>query len=54
MFKNKIYDRECIKYCIRSHDQKMYLQEITEKSLSPFDDKQDYIDETKSKPCGGF
>ena len=52
--KKETYDRECKQYCLRSHDHDMYLQQITKKTLSPFDDKREYINETKSRPWGGL
>ena len=52
--KNETYDRECKQFCIRSHDQDMYLQQITKKSSSTFDHKREYINETESRPWGGL
>ena len=47
---NQSYNSTCKQYCIRSHDHEMYLQQITKKSLSPFDDKRKYIDNIQSIP----
>ena len=52
--KNETYNRESKQYCNRSHDHEMYLQQITKKSLSPFDDKREYINKTESRPWGGL
>ena len=52
--KNETYDETCKQFCIRSHDHDMYLQQITKKSLSPFDDKRQCINETQSRPWGGL
>ena len=58
--KNEKYDKTCKQFCIRSHDHNMFLQQITKKSLSPFDDKRPlddkrkYINEIESKPWGGL
>ena len=52
--KNQTYDKTCKQFCIRSHDHNMYLQQITKKSLSPFDDKREYINEIYSRPWGGL
>ena len=50
--KNQTYDKTCKQFCIRNHDHGKYLQQITKKSLSPFDDKREYINEIESKPWG--
>ena len=47
---NQTYDKTCKQYCIRSHDHEMFLQKITKKSLSPFDDKRKYINNIQSTP----
>ena len=47
---NQTYDKTCEQYCIRSHDHEMFLQKITKKSLSPFDDKRKYINNIQSTP----
>ena len=52
--KNERYDRECKQYCIRSHDHDIFLQQITQKTLSPFDDKGEYISNVESRPWGGL
>ena len=52
--KNLTYNIECKLFCITSHDHAMYLKQITNKSLSAFNDKREYIDEILSKPSGGF
>ena len=39
--KNETYDKTCKQFCIRNHHHGMYLQQITKKSLSPFDDKRE-------------
>ena len=46
--KNEPYNRTCKQFCIRSHNHNMHLQQITEKTLSPFDYKREYINETES------
>ena len=51
---NKTYDKTCKQYCITFHDHNMFLQEITKKSLSPFDDKREYINNIESRPWGGL
>ena len=50
--KNETYNKECEQFFIRSHDHEKYLQQIFKKSLSPFDDKRKYINETISIPWG--
>ena len=52
--KNETYDKTCKQFCIRNHDHGMYLQQITKKSLNPFDDKREYINETENRPWGGL
>ena len=52
--KNETYDRTCKQFCIRNHDHGMYLQQITKKSLSPFDDKREYINNIQSRSWGGL
>ena len=44
------YQRECNNYIIRSNNHEMFLQEVKKSTLSIFDDKRCYINETKSKP----
>ena len=45
---NQTYDKTCKQICIRSHDHHMFLQQITKKSLSAFDDKRKYINNIQS------
>ena len=47
---NQTYNKTCKQFCIRSHDHGMYLQQITKKSLSPFDVKRKYIINIQSIP----
>ena len=47
---NQTYNQTCTQYCIRNHDHGMYLQQITKKSLSVFDDKRKYINNIQSMP----
>ena len=47
---NQTYNKTCKQFCIRSHDHNMYLQQITKKPLSPFDDKRKYINNIQSIP----
>ena len=44
------YQRECNNYIIRSINHEMVLQEVEKSTLSQFDDKRCYINETESKP----
>ena len=44
------YQKECNNYIIRSIDHEMVLQEIKKSTLSIFDDKRCYINETESIP----
>ena len=44
------YRKECDTYNIRSLNHEMYLQKIRKSTLSFFDDKRCYINETESKP----
>ena len=44
------YQRECNNYILRSINHEMHLQEIKKSTLSIFDDKRSYINETESKP----
>ena len=44
------YQRECTNYILRSINQEMHLQEIKKSTLSIFDDKRCYINETESMP----
>ena len=46
----KEYQKECNNYIIRSINHKMVLQEIKKSTLSIFDDKRCYINETESIP----
>ena len=50
--KNETYDKTCKQFWIRSHDHNMFLQQITKKPLSPFDDKRKYINNIQSIPWG--
>ena len=47
---NQTYNKTCTQFCIRNHDHNMFLQQITKKSLSPFDDKRKYINNIQSIP----
>ena len=42
--------KKCAIYIIRSINREMYLQEVKKLSLSMFDDKRCYINETESIP----
>ena len=44
------FQKECDNYILRSLNHEMYLQRVKESTLSIFDDKQGYINETESKP----
>ena len=44
------YQKECNNYILRSINQEMYLQEVKKSTLSIFDDKRCYINETDSIP----
>ena len=44
------YQKECNNYIIRSINHEMLLQKVTKSTLSIFDDKRCYINETESKP----
>ena len=44
------YQKECDNYIIRSLHHQMYLHEVKKSTLSFFDDKRSYINETESKP----
>ena len=44
------YQKECDNYNIRSLDHEMYLQKVRKSTLSLFDDKRCYINETESIP----
>ena len=44
------YQKECDNYIIRSLSHEMYLQEVKKSTLSIFDDKGCYINETESIP----
>ena len=45
------YQKECNNYNIRSLNHEMYLQEVRKPTLSLFDDKLGYINETECLPC---
>ena len=45
-----IYKQESDNYLIRSFNHEMYLQQVRKSTLSPFDDKRCYINETENKP----
>ena len=44
------YQRECNIYILRSINHEMHLQELKKSTLSIFDDKRCYLNETASKP----
>ena len=44
------YQKECNKYLLRSINHEMYLQEVKKTTLSIFDDKRCYINETEGGP----
>ena len=44
------YEKECDNYLIGSLSHEMYLQRVRKSTLSQFDDKRCYINETESKP----
>ena len=44
------YQRECNNYILRSINHEMQLQELKKSTLSIFDDKRCYINETERKP----
>ena len=44
------YHRECNSYLLRSTNHEMRLQEVKKSTLSIFDDKQGYINETERIP----
>ena len=44
------YQKECDNYFIRSNNHEMYLQKVRNITLSLFDDKRCYKNETESKP----
>ena len=44
------YQQDCDNYIIRSNNHEMYLQRVKKSTLSIFDDKRCYINETKNKP----
>ena len=44
------YQKECDNFIIRSLNHEMYLQKVRKCTLSVFDDKRCYINETESKP----
>ena len=46
----KKYHEECQGYFLRSVNHEKYLQQMKKSTLSVFDDKRCYINETKSKP----
>ena len=44
------YQWECKNYLLRSINHEMYLQEVKKSTLSIFDDKRCYINETETIP----
>ena len=46
----KNYQEECENYMLRSVNHEMYLRQITNSTLSFFDEERCYINETKSTP----
>ena len=44
------YQKDCDNYIIRSLNHEMYLQKVKKSTLSLFDDKRCYINETESIP----
>ena len=44
------YQKECDNYIIRSINHEMFLQEVKKSTLSTFDDKRCYLNETESIP----
>ena len=44
------YQKECDNYITRSHNHEMYLQKVRKSTLSIFDDKRCYKNETESTP----
>ena len=44
------YQKDCDNYIIRSINHEMYLQRVKRLTLSLFDDKRCYINETEIKP----
>ena len=44
------YQKECNNYILRSINHEMYLQEVKKSTLSIFDDKRCYINETENIP----
>ena len=46
----KEYQKECDNYIIRSLNHEMVLQKVRKSTLSIFDDKRCYINETESIP----
>ena len=44
------FQQECDNYILRSVNHDMYLQRVKKSTLSIFDDKRCYINETESKP----
>ena len=46
----KSYQEECENYILRSVNHEMFLQQMKKSTLSIFDDKRCYINETESKP----
>ena len=44
------YQQECNNYIIRSINHEMVLQQVKKPSISLFDDKRCYINNTESKP----
>ena len=44
------YQKKCVNYIIRSLNHQMYLRRVKKFTLSQFDDKRCYINETESLP----
>ena len=44
------YQRECNNYIIRSNNHEVHFQEVKKSTLSQFDDKRCYMNETESIP----
>ena len=47
---NQIYEKECTQHLILSIIHDMFVQKVTKKSLSPFDDKREFINNIESIP----
>ena len=50
MFRWGEYEKECDNYTLKSVNHEMYLQLVQKSTLTIFDDKRCYINETESKP----